>query len=63
MTPWRQYGVLDVPAHKLTKLDAVEHVETMIGLGKAYAKANLKPEHLAGFKGVRAGTDGHSSGQ
>jgi uncharacterized protein len=59
----KQYGVLDVPAHKLTKLDAVEHVETMIGLGKAYAKANLKPEHLAGFKGVRAGTDGHSSGQ
>ena len=48
----KQYGVLDVPARELTKLDAVEHVETMIELGKAYAKANLKPEHLAGFKGI-----------
>jgi uncharacterized protein len=48
----RQYGVHHLPAQKLTKLDAVEHVETMIGLGRQYAKANLKVEHLAGFKGV-----------
>jgi hypothetical protein len=38
----KQYGVGNVPAHKLVKLDAVEYVETLIGLGKAYAKANLK---------------------
>jgi hypothetical protein len=50
----KQYGVSDVPAQKLTKLDAVEHVETLISLGRAYAEANLKPEHLAGFKGVSA---------
>lgn len=50
----KQYGVSDVPALKLTKLDAVEHVETLISLGRAYAVANLKPEHLAGFKGVSA---------
>jgi hypothetical protein len=49
-----QYGVSDVPARELTQIDAVKHVETMIELGKAYAKANLKPEHLAGFKGVPA---------
>jgi hypothetical protein len=43
----KKYGIFDVPAHELTKLDAVEHVETLIALGTAYAKANLKPEHLA----------------
>lgn len=48
----KKYGVSDVPAHELTKLDAVKHVETMMRLGKAYAKTNLKPEHLAGFKGL-----------
>jgi hypothetical protein len=46
----KKYGVVQVPAHELTKLDAVEHIETMIALGKAYAKTNLKPKHLAGFK-------------
>jgi patatin-like phospholipase/acyl hydrolase len=56
-----QYGVFDVPAQQLTKLDAVQHVETLIGLGKAYAHANLKPEHLAGFKGVLVSPDGHVS--
>lgn len=49
----KKYGIVEVPAHELTKLDAVEHIETMIALGRAYAKANLKPEHLAGFKGVQ----------
>ena len=56
-----QYGVFDVPAHQLTKLDAVKHVETLIRLGKAYAKAELKPEHLAGFKGVLISPGGGAS--
>jgi hypothetical protein len=56
-----QYGTCDVPAHELTKLDAVEHIETLINLGKAYAKINLKPEHLEGFKGVQISTDKSSS--
>jgi hypothetical protein len=48
----KKYGVFQVPAHELTKLDAVEHIETLIALGNAYARTNLKPKHLAGFKGM-----------
>jgi WD40 repeat protein len=43
-----------VPAQKLTKLDAVEHTETLTSLGRRTQRPTLKPEHLAGFKGVSA---------
>jgi hypothetical protein len=32
------------------KIDAFEHIETLMELGSAYARLTLKPEHVAGFK-------------
>ncbi len=58
----KKYGIVDVPAHELTKLDAVKHIENLISLGKAFAKRNLRREHLAGFKGMQISTGGtHAS--
>jgi hypothetical protein len=46
------YGV-SVPARELARLDAVEHVDTLMQLGVAYAKANLKADHFEGFLRLR----------
>ena len=47
-TKLAQYGVRTDP-RELARLDGAEHVDTLIDLGTAYAKANLKVERLAGF--------------
>jgi hypothetical protein len=39
-----------VPARELMKIDALEHIETLMELGSTYARVTLKPEHVAGFK-------------
>jgi hypothetical protein len=49
------YG-LDLDPYRLselTKLDSVEHIETLMELGIAYARDNLKAEHFKGFIRLR----------
>jgi hypothetical protein len=43
-----QYGVR-VDSHELARLDAVEHADTLIELGAAYAEAHLNIDHFRGF--------------
>lgn len=47
------YGVTTDP-HDLARLDAVEHVETLMELGVAYAKATLATAHFDGFTRLRS---------
>ncbi len=42
-----------VDPQQLARLDAVEHVETLMELGSAYAKTNLDAAHFAGFIRLR----------
>lgn len=47
-----EYGVSTDP-RQLARLDGAEHVNTLIDLGTAFAKTNLKPEHIEGFLQLR----------
>jgi len=49
------YGVTADP-RELARLDAVEHIETLMNLGTAYGKATLKAEHFRGFTRLRSST-------
>ena len=52
-SPWpltiAGYGVTSAPAKELTRLDAVDHLDTLISLGERYATEVMLPEHFAGF--------------
>ena len=47
-----EYGI-HVPPTKLMKLDAIDHVETLMTLGERYARAVLKPKFLIDFRQPR----------
>ena len=51
-TELEHYGVTADP-RQLARLDAVEHVDTLMELGSTYATANLHPDHFAGFIRLR----------
>ena len=43
----------DADPRQLARLDAVEHVDTLMELGSTYAKTNLYADHFAGFIRLR----------
>ena len=47
------YGI-DTPWRELARLDAFEHVDTLVMLGERYAKATVRPGHFEGFVRLRA---------
>jgi hypothetical protein len=48
-----RYNISTEPT-ELAKLDAVNHIDTLIDLGARYAQANVRPDHFAGFRKLRS---------